>query len=404
MTRILTGQQLAEESGVAVDLIDVLTEMRVVTPNRDGLYSAGDVIRVESVGAFLDAGMSLEILTEGIDRGLFTFEYLDRFYPEPAPLTDRSATELARELGVPADLLGSVYLAMGLPEPASQRPLRDDEVEIVRSFLEVWSPADPDAVLRAARLMGESARMASEGWTRLYVEKIADPMAAKGVPMDQRIQTIVETTEKATHLAPAMLTWLLQRHMRHSVDQSNIEGLEASMAEHGLVVPGPPDLPAIAFVDVSGYTFMTETFGDDIAVRTSELVRERGQEVVRRHGGSVVKILGDGAMLHFGRVGEAVTAALALVEALGAEGLPAHAGVHSGTVIQHDGDYYGRTVNLASRVAGEAGPGQVVVTKQVVDGAESDRFVFESIPPGTLKGIDQPVELYRAWLASGRRS
>ena len=60
------GEPWMRPDGVT-SLIDVLTEMRVVTPNRDGLYSAGDVIRVESVRGFLDAGMSLETLSEGID-------------------------------------------------------------------------------------------------------------------------------------------------------------------------------------------------------------------------------------------------------------------------------------------------------------------------------------------------
>jgi len=403
VARRLTGAQLADESGVELSLIEALTEIGVITPDLEGRYTVGDVIRVGSVQSFLDAGMTLKLLAQGIEEGLFTFEYLDRFYPDPMPPSNRSLNELAAEMEVDAGLLGPIYLAMGLVDPDPQRPLRRDEFEILRAFFESWSAAGPDALLRAARLMGESARMISEGWTRLYVEKISDPLITAQVPMDQRIQTIVETTERAARLAPEMITWLLTEHMRHSIDQANIEGLEASMAEHGLVLPRPARLPAILFIDVSGYTAMTEKLGDEVALQTSEVVSEWSRTVARSHGGSVVKTLGDGAMLHFDRVADALGAAMELVEKLGEEQLPAHAGVHAGALIQYDGDYFGRTVNLASRVADKAEPGEVAVTQQVVDNANLERFMFEALAMVTLKGIDRPVALYRAKLRPRRK-
>lgn len=259
-------------------------------------------------------------------------------------------------------------------------------------------------MLRAARLIGESARLVSEGWTRLYVEKISEPLAAEDVPMDQRIPIIVETTERATRLVPKMLVWLLYRHVRQSVDRANLEGLEESMARQGYVLPGPPRIPAIAFVDVSGYTTMTEKYGDDMALRTSEIVRDQGQAVAREYGGSVVKVLGDGVMLHFERVHQAVPAVVELVERLQSEGLAAHAGVHAGALIHHDGDYYGRTVNLASRVASTAGPGEVVVTHDVVETGDWEELAFEALSPVDLKGVDRPPALYRTRLVDASKA
>ncbi len=394
MGRTLTIEELADETGADTDLLRRLTDIGVLGPGADQRYSSGDIIRVEAMRAFLDAGVSIEKIAAALEQGLFTFEYLDRFHPEPAPRSAQSYGQFSRSLGETGELLPAIYLAMGFPEPSPDHILRKDEEEILRELVATWGNADGDAVVRAARLIGEPARLVSEGWTRLYVEKISDPLTARNVPMEERIETIVATTERAARLAPQMLQWLLQRHMRHAIDRANIEGLEEVMAQHGLSIPAPPRLPAIAFVDVSGYTSMTERHGDELAVRTSDVLREAAQRSARAHDGSVVKILGDGAMLHFDEVDRAVEAVVELVRQLEREGLPSHAGIHAGALIEHDGDYFGRTVNLASRVANVAGPGQVVVTRQVVESVHEGRLAFGALDAVSLKGVSEPVPLY----------
>ena len=69
-----------------------------------------------------------------------------------------------------------------------------------------------------------------------------------------------------------------------------------------------------------------------------------------------------------------------------------------------DGDYFGRTVNLAARIAGHAGAGQVLVTDEVVAAAESDRVRYETLGPVRLKGFPQPVRLHLALPASQRQA
>jgi adenylate cyclase len=61
-----------------------------------------------------------------------------------------------------------------------------------------------------------------------------------------------------------------------------------------------------------------------------------------------------------------------------------------------DGDYFGRTVNLAARIAGHAGPGQVLVSDQVVAECPAGPVAFEPIGPVPLKGVTDPVPLHRA--------
>jgi adenylate cyclase len=93
-----------------------------------------------------------------------------------------------------------------------------------------------------------------------------------------------------------------------------------------------------------------------------------------------------------------VAAALDLVETMGSERtLSSHAGVHTGPVIERDRDVFGHTVNLASRIADVAGPGEVLTTEAVVEAtAAAATFGFERIEDTEFEGLPGPVALFRA--------
>jgi hypothetical protein len=248
----------------------------------------------------LDAGLSIGDLADLIREGLFTFEFLDQYYVNPAPRSGRTYDEFAKSIGEKARLLPEIYVSMGLPQPQPSSLLRSDEEEVLAEFLEAWSEGgDDDTYTRAARLVGEPARVMTDGWVNLHVEKIAEPLVARGAPTEERIATIVDTATKAAKLAPRMLLWLQQRHMRNAIDRSIFESLERDLSEHGFSPLRSPRSPVIAFVDLSGYTGMTEDHGDEVAARSADLLRDRAGQAARRHDGSLVKLLGDGAMLHF---------------------------------------------------------------------------------------------------------
>jgi adenylate cyclase len=155
--------------------------------------------------------------------------------------------------------------------------------------------------------------------------------------------------------------------------------------------------PAVCFLDITGYTRLTEQRGDeaaaDLAARLAGLVRRSAQE----HGGTPVKWLGDGVMFYFRAPGAAVLAAVEMVAGIGRHGLPpARVGIHAGPVIFQEGDYFGRTVNIAARIAEYARPGEVLVSHQVVDAAEGGSVAFTEIGPVELKGVSGPLRLYTA--------
>ncbi len=130
-----------------------------------------------------------------------------------------------------------------------------------------------------------------------------------------------------------------------------------------------------------------------MAAVLGELVQRSAND----HGGRPVKWLGDGVMLYFTRPEEAVMSALELAERVPGAGLPqTHTGIDAGPVIVQDGDYFGRTVNTAARIAAHAGPGQVVVSDSVVRGTRDQVITYADLGLVELKDLPRPIALHRA--------
>jgi adenylate cyclase len=199
-----------------------------------------------------------------------------------------------------------------------------------------------------------------------------------------------------SQLAPLrdqVLLAIYRGQQEHTWNRETVEHVEGVLERAGLYrrLERPP---AVCFLDITGYTRLTEERGDeaaaDLAARLAGLVRRSAQE----HGGTPVKWLGDGVMFYFREPGAAVLAAVEMVEVLGRHGLPpAHVGIHAGPVVFQEGDYFGRTVNLAARIADYARPGEVLVSQEVVDVADAAPVSFVEIGPVELKGVPGTLRL-----------
>jgi class 3 adenylate cyclase len=175
-----------------------------------------------------------------------------------------------------------------------------------------------------------------------------------------------------------------------------IEGLEMTLAQAGLHsrLEHPP---AMCFLDITGYTRLTQERGDAAAAELAERLGRIVQRASVKHGGRAVKWLGDGVMLHFVNPGNGVVAALDMVDAVVEAGLPpAHVGLHAGPVIFQEGDYYGQTVNLASRIADYAQAGEVIVSQAVIDASTAPGLTFEEVGLVELKGVSGAMRLHAA--------
>ncbi len=162
--------------------------------------------------------------------------------------------------------------------------------------------------------------------------------------------------------------------------------------------PSTDGAHAAVFADLCDYTRLTECFGDEAAAEMAVVLGVIARDVARRHRGRVVKMLGDGAHLHFDIAADAVPAAIDLLERVRSSGLPcARVGVNAGTMVEANGDYYGRAVNVAARIAARATPGSVFVGEAAMTVSGDVRY--ERVGPMQLRGVAQDVTVYRAYAA-----
>jgi adenylate cyclase len=175
-----------------------------------------------------------------------------------------------------------------------------------------------------------------------------------------------------------------------------VEDIEAALDDTG-VLGRPGRVPAMCFLDLVGYTRLTEEQGDQAAAALAEALAVLVNRSSREHGGVPVKWLGDGVMVHFRDPTGAVLAALGMVEQFPEAGLPpAHVGVAAGPVVVQGGDYFGRTVNLAARIAAYASASRVLVNERVAESASPEGVAFVSGEEVRLEGFARPVRLLEA--------
>jgi class 3 adenylate cyclase len=175
-----------------------------------------------------------------------------------------------------------------------------------------------------------------------------------------------------------------------------VEDIEAALEAAG-ALGRPERVPAMCFLDLVGYTRLTEEHGDQAAAGLAETLAVLVGRSSREYGGVPVKWLGDGVMVHFREPAGAVLAALGMVEEFPQAGLPpAHVGVAAGPVVIQGGDYFGRTVNLAARIAAYASAGRVLVSERVVEGAPPQGVTFAEEGQVQLEGFAHPVRLLEA--------
>jgi adenylate cyclase len=210
------------------------------------------------------------------------------------------------------------------------------------------------------------------------------------------LQAQADLGSQMTPLIEEVLLAIYHGQQEHTWSQVFVEHVEGALEAAGLYrrLERPP---AMCFLDLTGYTRLTEERGDaaaaELAARLAGLVRRSALE----HDGTPVKWLGDGVMFYFREPGAAVVAAVEMVEVVGRQGLPpAHVGIHAGPVVVQDGDYFGRTVNLAARMAEYARPGEVVVSQEVVDATQGGPVTFTEIGPVELKGVPGTLRFHTA--------
>jgi adenylate cyclase len=235
---------------------------------------------------------------------------------------------------------------------------------------------------------------------------VEEPFRRKGLGDNQAFEAAIRDVGlRIGRTGEDLLTWLYRRHAETFMWQHHIDHAETALEAAGVYRRSAPDPGAAAFADLSGYTRLTEEAGDDAAARVSVALADLVSEVAARHRGTVVKMLGDGVHFHFADPRDAVLASLDIVEAVAPRHLPpAHIGVEAGPMIYDDGDYFGRTVNVAARIASQAEADQVFVGEGLAALVTPEGFRLREVGTFELKGIAHPMTLHEAVRDAGAAS
>jgi adenylate cyclase len=393
-----TSQEVARRAGVDPEYVDRLLELGILTPGTGDGFSSGDVLTARWVQSLERAGIPLEGMAAAVQDGSLSFSFMDvaAFDRFPA-LSDTTFRELSERTGVPMDLLKVVREALGFAEPRPEDRVREDELSVVPAIeLQLLNGFPPAVIERWLRVDAESLRRIAETETEWWRSEVERPLLESGMPEGEMLQVQAELGSRMAPLSEQALLAIYHGQQEHAWRQGFAEAVEDALERAGLHRPLHRP-PAICFLDITGYTRLTEERGDEaaanLAAKLAGLVRRSSQQ----HGGRPVKWLGDGVMFYFREPGGAVLAALEMVEGVANHDLPpAHVGVHAGPVVFQDGDYFGRTVNVAARIADYARPGEVVVSEEVVEAADGAPVSFEEIGPVELKGVAGALRLHTA--------
>jgi adenylate cyclase len=393
-----TRQEVARRAGVDPDYLDRLVELGILTPDAGGAFSPGDALRARWLQSLEQAGVPLNGVAAAIRDGALSLSYLDvPAYDRFAGLSGITFQQLSAQTGIPLELLGVVREAVGFAEPRPQDTVCEDELSVVPAIqLQLAKGFHPVVIERWLRVYGDSLRRIAETETARWHSEVMTPLLASGMTESEMLAAQADLASQMAPLREQALLAIYHGQQDHAWSQVFVEHVESALERAGLHrrLDRPP---AMCFLDLTGYTRLTEERGDaaaaDLAARLAGLVRRSAQE----HGGTPVKWLGDGVMFYFRAPADAVLAALEMMAVVGRQGLPpAHVGIHAGPVVFQDGDYFGRTVNLAARIGEYARPGEVLVSQEVVDAADTAPVSFVEIGPVELKGVPGTLRLYAA--------
>ena len=390
---------LAARAGLPVARVQHLVGLGLLDPTPAG-HDAGDLDRIRLIEAFADAGVPAEALASAQASGTLSMDVYPELHHQPDPPSDRTFAELAASLGPSARHLAGLSTAFGVAERGAATHLTVTHERLLTELAAIADATDPDLLLRAVRLFGEATRRASEAAVTVYHEATERAgQASRLQPAGEAYERLVVPWAAFARLAPHLAQWLVGQHLSAAIDAYSVEQTERMLAESGLVPMRPEAPPAIAFVDLSGFTRLSQELGDDHAARMALRLGELSTGVADRHDGRLVKLLGDGALVWFRTASSAVAGCLELLDAIADAGLPTgHAGIDAGPVVSRDGDVFGRTVNSASRLSDLAGPDEVLLPLALAETLPELPRPLEVVGPVQLQGIGERL------LARVRRS
>jgi adenylate cyclase len=382
-------EEAAGRAGVSADTLRRWARQGLI-PHYDGEWSTRAITHARIVSRLRERGHSLAEIRRATDEGRLAFGYVEELFRREDE-EHYTYEEAAKETGLEPALIGRIIAALGF-SPVHAETLSADDLQLLRYVAAVLEAGLPlVAMLQLTRVYGQALARVADAEVRLFHMYVHEPLMRSGASGIETAEEMMTLTRALLPLSSPVMDHVHQRYLQHFIEQDVVGHMESDLDGASL------DLGrlrvAIAFADLAGYTRLTEEEGELEAVDAVERFVE-AVETTLPDDARVIKTIGDEVMI-VGPDPAALTDWAVGFQRLQSERPLPRIGLHRGVALYRDGDYYGRDINIASRVAARSAGGEVLVTRPVVD-VSGPHLEFQRIGEVRLKGFSDSTEIFLA--------
>jgi adenylate cyclase len=294
-----------------------------------------------------------------------------------------TGAEVALQSGVDPEQVRRLWQALGFPPiPDDERLFSRSDVAVLqgaRSFVERQG-TDPEVLIQLTRVIGQSLARIAEAQVAASVDRLA-PIGSGAAPDAVAVQTVIDRVTLLSSSLEPVLGYVWRRHLLAALLRF------AATAEHQ---SGAGRTLAVGFADLVDFTAISQELSEHELATMVDRFEAVAYAHIPDRGGRIIKMIGDEVMFAVESAPAAAEIALALVEACAADdALPdARVGLAKGSTLSWEGDLFGPTVNLASRLVNLARPGSVLVSEELGEELQAQpAFALHRLRPSHLKGI-----------------
>ena len=304
----------------------------------------------------LAEGANEDLLVRSARDGTLVWAALDSVLTSGGGMT---GAEAARAAAISPQLYEAVWQALGLPIGELDLPAFDRrDVNALRTLRALGTVFPDEDLIESSSVVGRAMAEVSKVVIDVFRRRLAEPLLESG---GTETDVVVRLAAMRDLLVPALAPLLevaLRRHLAAAIRS------EISVAAEQLLAPGEgARVVAVGFADLVGFTEVSDRLPAAEVGRLAATLLHTAEAAVSRNGGRIIKGIGDAVMFTVPDPVRAAAAGLAIVEAVAEDERmpPVRVGIGYGPVLPAYADYFGRTVNLASRLCSAAAAGEVLL-------------------------------------------
>lgn len=379
--------EAARRAGVSTKTLARWADERVV-PVKKGRWTAVAAAQARVVARMRDRGYSLEELKQAGKDGRLAFGFSEDHFADPGDGV--SIAEASEQTGLTEPLIERIMVVLGTPA-GHERNLSATDVEALKMMSQVSGSGLPiEAVMQLVRVYAQAVRRIADAEVRLYHLFVHEPMMRDGLGSFEMAEEMAEIVEATSPTVLPLFEYLHGRYVRFFIEQDSVGHMEAEFGGEDEI--GQVRI-TMCFIDLTGFTRFTEEEGDAEAFTVIENFTEAVEATLPPEA-NIIKSIGDEVMVVSPDPRSLVEWAVGFL-ALFPDRPKPRVGIHFGTAVFRDGDYFGGGVNLTHRVVNRALGGEVLVTDSVADSMEDhEDLELDGIGAVELKGFPVPTPLF----------